>query len=170
MLLDCWQNVRRLLITLGGIEDVVLIEPVLRMLRQSLPDTNITLMTTPACNQVALQQSWVDEVLVYESGVMTLDTQREITLIEKLRDRRFDAAVIFTNESPYPLAYMCYLAGIPIRLGQSQEFGGSVLSQCVKPKDLDTPLVDKHLFLLESAGFPLVQPSSLLKKAELKQH
>lgn len=156
MLPDCWQNVRRLLVTqLGSVEDVVLTEPVLRTLRQSLPNAVITLMTTPACSQVALRQTWVDDVLVYESGVMFANTEREIALIETLRDRCFDAAIIFTNkQSPYPLAYICYLAGIPIRLGQSQEFGGSVLSQEVKPQDTDTYLLDKQLFLLESAGFP----------------
>lgn len=156
MLPDCWQNVRRLLVTLGSVEDVVLTKPALRTLRQSLPDAVITLMTTPACRQVAGQQTWVDDVLVYESGVMSANTEREIALIETLRDRHFDAAIIFTNnrESPYPLAYICYLAGIPIRLGQSQEFGGNVLSQCAKPQDSETYLLDKHLFLLESAGFP----------------
>ena len=140
MSFDGWQNVRRLLvIQLGGIEDVVLTEPALRTLRQLIPDAVITLMTTPACSQVAGQQTWVDDVLVYESGFMSANTEREIALIETLRDRRFDAAVIFTNnQSPYPLAYICYLAGIPIRLGQSQEFGGSVLSQCLKPQELDT--------------------------------
>lgn len=155
MLPDSWQIRRLLVIQLGGIEDVVLTAPALRTLRQSLPNTDITLMTTPACSQVALQQSWVDNVLVYESGVMSANTEREIELIETLRDRCFDAAIIFTNtESPYPLAYICYLAGIPIRLGQSQEFGGSVLSQCVKPQGSNTHIeVDKQLFLLESAGF-----------------
>lgn len=173
MLPDCWQNVRRLLVTqLGGIEDVTQTEPALRVLRQSLPDTNITLMTTPGCRQVALQQSWVDEVLVHESGVTTSNPKREITLIETLRDRSFDAAIIFTNEeSPYPLAYICYLAGIPIRLGQSQEFGGGVLSQCVKPHS-DTNPINQHLFLLESAGFPSLHFTNLNLKTvkELKQH
>ncbi len=168
MLPDCWQNVRRLLVALGSVEDVVLTEPALRTLRQLLPDAVITLMATPACSQVALRQTWVDDVLVYESGVMSANTEREIALIETLRDRCFDAAIVFTNnQSPYPLAYICYLAGIPIRLGQSQEFGGSVLSQCVKPQELDTHLLDKQLFLLESAGFPLEHSSGLeLKTAE----
>jgi hypothetical protein len=47
-----------------------------------------------------------------------------------LRQHQFDVAVILTppGQSPYTLGYLCYLAGIPIRIGHSQEFGGQVLS------------------------------------------
>ncbi|MBD1874329.1 hypothetical protein H6F75_12615 [Nodosilinea sp. FACHB-131] len=52
-----------------------------------------------------------------------------------LRQGGFDAAVILTapGKSPYTLGYLCYLAGIPIRIGQSSEFGGQVLSLCAPP-------------------------------------
>lgn len=171
MLPDCGHFAHRLLvIQLGDIEDLMQTEPALRMLRQALPEADITLMTTPACSQVV---SGVDDVLVCED-VTFLNAECEMTLIEKLRDRCFDAAIVLTNaqESPYPLAYICYLAGIPIRLGQSQEFGGGVLSQWVKSRELELQLVDKHLFLLKSAGFPLLHPNSseLNTVKELKQH
>jgi len=58
------------------------------------------------------------------------DPSEEKELVEKLRQLDFDAAIILTNndESPYPFAYLAYLAGIPIRIGRSREFGGGVLS------------------------------------------
>lgn len=163
MLPDCWQNVARLLVTLSDIEDVMQIQPALRTLRQALPKAEITLLTTSACSQ--LVESWVDEITLYE-GITFGNPEREIDLIDKLGDRCFDAAIIFTNadESPYSLAYICYLAGIPIRLGQSQEFGGGVLSQCVKPQS-DIHPTNQFLFLLQAAGFP-IHHSSL----ELQQH
>ena len=54
-----------------------------------------------------------------------------------LRQQQFDAAVILTapDQSPYTLGYLCYLAGIPIRIGHSHEFGGQVLSHCSPPPD-----------------------------------
>jgi hypothetical protein len=54
-----------------------------------------------------------------------------------LRQQQFDAAVILTapGQSPYTLGYLCYLAGIPIRIGHSHEFGGQVLSHCSPPPD-----------------------------------
>lgn len=158
-MLPDWQNIHRLLVIYpSSIEDVMHIQPALQILRQALPNAEITLLTTPACSQGV--ESWVDEIMVYEG--ITGNAQREINLIDKLRDRCFDAAIIFTNtdESPYSLAYICYLAGIPIRLGQSQEFGGSVLSQWVKSSLSGTHPENHHLFLLESAGFPSAQPIS----------
>lgn len=158
MLPDIWQNVQRVLvIQLGDIEDIVLSGPALSTLRQTLPDAAITMMVLPTLSQMALQLPTVEQIWVYEgTGFTSSNSEPELNLIEQLSRSAFDAAIIFTNkgESPYPWAYICYLAGIPIRLGQSQEFGGSVLSQSVKLKNTDTP-VNQHLFLLESAGFPV---------------
>src|SRR5690242_13475360 len=165
MLPELWQNVRRLLvIRLDNIGDIVMIGPALRALRQALPAARITLMASPAGSQVAPLLPWIDDVLVHRalwqdaSDNMGLDPPAELDLVATLRARAFDAAVIFTSfsQSPYPPAYVCYLAGIPIRLGQSKEFGGSVLSQWVKPLPDGAHQVDRNLFLLEQAGFALV--------------
>ncbi len=52
-----------------------------------------------------------------------------------LRQQQFNASVILNGpgQSPYSLGYLCYLAGIPIRLGYSHEFGGQVLSHTSPP-------------------------------------
>ncbi|NJO04124.1 MAG: glycosyltransferase family 9 protein [Chloroflexaceae bacterium] len=44
----------------------------------------------------------------------------------QVRQEYFDIALILTGagRSPYALAYLCYLAGIPVRVGLSAEFGG----------------------------------------------
>ena len=147
-----WQDVERVLVIQGGSYEEALI-PALRTLRQSLPDAAITLMTTSASSQLTSKPLWVDDVLVYENAVFTSNREQILTLIEILSCRAFNAAVIFTNaQSPYPLAYICYLAGIPIRLGQSHEFGGSLLSRWVKCQTADNQ--NRHMFLLESSGFP----------------
>jgi ADP-heptose:LPS heptosyltransferase len=160
-----WHDVRRVLVIhLGDIEDVVLTSSALRALRQSLPAAVITLMTLPGVSQLAFDLPCVDRVLVYESaGFPYSNAEHELAAIELISRNAFDAAVIFTNpqESPYPLAYICYLAGIPIRLGQSQEFGGGLLSDWVKLKGANTHPEDQHLFLLSafsSAGQPLEPP------------
>jgi len=123
-----WKVQRAIAIRLGSLEDVVLTIPRLQELRQSLPDAAITLMTNHAGIQSKVLP-WIDDILVHEEALFTSNTEGELALIEMLSNRAFDAAVIFTNdgESPYPLAYICYLAGIPLRLGRSLEFGGSVL-------------------------------------------
>jgi ADP-heptose:LPS heptosyltransferase len=75
-------------------------------------------------------------------------------LVERLRQCRFDAAIVLTapHQSPFSLAYLCYLAEIPIRLGQSQEFGGGVLSHCIHPPSDLISVETYNLHLLKSFG------------------
>lgn len=166
MLLSAWQTVQRLLvIRLDNIGDMVMLSPALRTLRTHLPKTHITLMASPAGSQVAPLLPWVDEVMTLRpvwqdaSGTMPLDPVRELNLAKNLRDRHFDAAIIFTSfsQSPYPPAYICYLAGIPIRLGQSKEFAGSILSHWTKSLPDQAHQADRSLFLLESVGLTAIK-------------
>ncbi len=159
---DNWQNVRRILVMrLDNIGDVVMTGPALRTLRAHLPAAEITLMASRAGAQVAPLLPWVDHLLVHRAiwqdlhHALPFDPVREQGLIATLRAGRFDAAVIFTSfsQSPYPPAYACYMAGIPIRLGQAREFGGAVLSPGVTPPADESHQVDRNLHLLHAAGF-----------------
>lgn len=157
-----WLAVRRLLaVRMDNIGDMVMLSPALRTLSESLPGVEITLLASPAGSQVAPLLPWVKDVIPWRavwqdvSGALPFDPQREMALIDDLRSRRFDAAVIFTSftQSPHPPAYACYLAGIPLRLGHSREFGGQVISPGGNPPAVDGHQVDRSLALLELAGF-----------------
>lgn len=157
-----WGHVRRILaVRLDNIGDVIMLGPALRALRDNLPAARITLMASPSGNQTAPLLPWVDDVIVWRavwqdvSGDLPLDPARELELVATLKKNQFDAAIVFTSfsQSPYPPAYACYLAGIPIRLGHSKEFGGSLLTHWFKPPPKSGHQVDRNLALLEQAGF-----------------
>lgn len=146
-----WQKVKRLLVFVVGDPAVM---PALHRLK-TLAHAEITLLTT-------------NKDLAHTVGLRTIfhktnwkNVLQETELIKKLCPLKFNAAIIFTDQSksPYPLAYLCYLAGIPIRVGQSKEFGGSVLSHWIKPPLEDLPKIDPHLYLLDAVGFPFIQSS-----------
>lgn len=166
---DRWQalaarrDARVLVVRLDNIGDVIMLGPALRAIRANLPRAAITLMATPGGSQAAPLLPWVDDVMVHRvlwqdiSGAWPLDPARELGLVEEIRQRGFDAAIIFTSftQSPHPPAYICYLAGIPLRIAQSKEFGGGVLTQWVRPLGDESHQVDRSLHLLRSAGFEL---------------
>lgn len=158
-----WQEVKRLLVVFVGVNTgITSLQPALQRIREALAHTEIALLTSIWDTQPLL--AWVNYTIPYTTAWQ--DVVREKELVEKLRQLLFDAVIIFTDkvESPYPLAYLSYLAGIPIRVGQSREFGGSVLSHWIKPPLDDLPDINPHLYLLDAAGFPITQPSVAITK------
>lgn len=159
-ILPAWQSVRNLLVMrLDNIGDVIMTSPTLYALRQNFPEANITLMASPAGSLVAPLLPWVDEVLPdrvlwQDLGRLDFDPQREWQLIETLRSRQFDAAVILTSfsQSPHPPALICALAGIPLRLGESKETDIGTLTHAVSPATDEIHQVDRNLRLIESIG------------------
>ena len=159
-----WTAVRRLLVVrLDNIGDVILTGPATLALRRALPDARITLLASPAGAEAAPLLPWIDEVITLRalwqdaSGSLPFDPARELALVGELAAGRFDAAVIFTSfsQSPFPPAYACYLAGIPVRAGQAKEFGGGVLSYQAEPAPFECHQAARNIHLVESAGIPV---------------
>ena len=78
-------------------------------------------------------------------------------LIERLRARAFDAAVIFAvySQSPLPAALLCHLAGIPRRLAHCRENPYALLSDWVRepePESIVRHEVQRQLDLVAAVG------------------
>ena len=147
---------------LDNIGDVLMTSPALRAIKTALPALRLTLMASPGGSQAATLLPWIDDVLICRAlwqdlGKLPFDPDREMAFIQTLRDRQFDAAIIFTSfsQTPHPAGLMCYLAGIPLRLGQSKEWGGAVLTTEVKAGLDTTHQVERNLHLIEAVGFPV---------------
>jgi ADP-heptose:LPS heptosyltransferase len=156
-----WGEARRLLVVrLDNIGDVVMTGPVLRALKENLPSSHITLMASPGGSKAAPLLPWVDEVLAWrvlwqDLGHLYFDPAREMELIETLRRGSYDAAIILTSfkQTPHAAGYVCYLAGIPLRLGGSKEWGGGVLSDEAPSVPDELHQVERNLRLIEHLGF-----------------
>jgi ADP-heptose:LPS heptosyltransferase len=155
-----------LVVQIGSVPAVLLAAPAVRALCAALPGAEIALLTGESTAEAAAVLPGVTEVIATQAiwqwrpGEAPVLPARTRALVELLRARRFDAAVILPDgaHSPYPAAYVCYLAGIPIRLGQSQEFGGGLLSPGIKPSTSAGRAADPGLALLAAAGFALDEP------------
>src|SRR4051794_36505709 len=152
-----------LAVRLDNIGDVVMLGPALRSVRTGIPGAGITLLASPAGAQAAPLLPGVDDVIVHRAvwqdarADLPLDPAREIAFATALAARDFDAVLIFTSfsQTPWAPAYAAYLAGIPIRAGQTGDFGGSLLTHAVAAAPRDGHQVDRNLRLIAGIGLPI---------------
>jgi ADP-heptose:LPS heptosyltransferase len=170
-----WLTVRNLLVMrLDNIGDVIMTSPVLRSLKENLPQARLTLMASPGGSLAAPLLPWVDEVLTWrvlwqDLGRLEFDPAREWQLVSELRKCQFDAVIMLTsfNQSPHPPALLCSLAGIPLRVGESKEKGGNVLTTEVSSAPDHIHQVERNLGLIEAIGFEVRDRSLAIQIPEL---
>lgn len=152
-----WSSTRRILVAWDGTDSVVdALAHTLRTLEQAVSqatrDLFVLSASVPASQLAAIYAPLVREILISPAPWYAADSVCET--ISLLLRYGFDAAFICAGEgqSPYPLAYICYLAGIPVRVGFSAEFGGGLLSAWLKPPPVSMNAEQRYLALLEAAG------------------
>lgn len=156
-----WRAARRILVVrLDNLGDVLLTTPAIHAIRTTLPNAEITLLASPVGAQVAQLDPDIHDVIVYQAPwmdpwhILPQDSQREYAMIETLRQRHFDGAIIFTSfhQSPLPAAYLCYMAGIPLRLAASIDGPGSLLTTRHKHPEHMMHEVERGLDLVRAIG------------------
>src|SRR5947207_10897124 len=156
-----WHSVRRVLaIRLDNLGDVLVTTPATHAMKESLPSAELTLLAGPVGAQVARLNPDIDDVIVYQAPWMDpwhklpQDSQREQEMIATIREKRFDAAIIFTSfrQSPLPAAYLCYLADIPLRAAASIDGPGSLLTTRHKHPERMMHEVERGLDLVGAIG------------------
>ena len=164
---NLWLAARNLLaVRLDNAGDVVMLGPALRAIKTTSPECQITLLASPAGSKAAPLLPWIDSVLAWRSiwqdlGQLPFDPARENELIQLVAKHSFDAAVIFSSfsQTPHVAAYVCYLAGIPLRAGESKEFGGGTLSTELRDTPDEIHQVDRNLRLVRALGFMHIDPA-----------
>src|ERR687885_505621 len=168
MIDERWRTVRRVLaVRLDNLGDVLVTTPAIHAIKQSLPmlargvpGANLTLLASPVGAQAGRLNPDIDEVIVYEAPWMDpwhrlpQDADREQRMIATIKEREFDGAIIFTSfrQSALPAAYLCYLAGIPLRVAASIDGPGSLLTTRHRHPERLMHEVERGLDLVGSVG------------------
>ena len=157
-----WRDAKNILaVRLDNIGDVIMLGPALRAIKESAPAARVTLLASRAGGAAAALLPWVDDALVWRpiwqdvGNRLPFDPLRELKQIGQLAARRFDAALIFTSfsQTPHVPGYVCYLAGIPLRAGESKEFGGGTLTNELRGAPEEMHQAERNLRLVEQLGF-----------------
>ena len=157
-----WLAARHLLaVRLDNIGDIIMLGPALRAIKESLPRIRLTLLASPGGALATSLLPWIDEVIAWRTlwqdvgQRMPFDPAYELELVDLLAKQGFDGALLFTSfkQTPHVAGYVCYLAGIPLRAGESKEFGGSTLTTELSGAPDDMHQVERNLRLVEHLGF-----------------
>jgi ADP-heptose:LPS heptosyltransferase len=160
-----WRGLARVLVIRpDNLGDVVMAGPALRALRRAAPRARLDLLAAPAGAAAAALLPEVDGVLTasvswQKAGGEDVPVTDDLDLVERIGWGGYEAAVILTSfsQAPWPAAYLCRLAGVPVRVGMSKEFGGAGLTHWVPSPPDETHQVDRALHMLERAGVPPVE-------------
>jgi lipopolysaccharide heptosyltransferase II len=158
-----WQGAKNVLaVRLDALGDVLMTTPALAALKQSRTDRRVTLLTSSAGDAIAPLLPMLDGALVHDVPWMKAtpprpDGSAERALVERLRQARFDAAVIFTvfSQSPLPAALLCVLADIPLRLAHARENPYQLLTHWVpepEPQQFVRHEAQRQLDLVAAVG------------------
>jgi len=158
-----WMQARNILcVRLDYLGDVLMTSPAMRAIRESLPGSSITLLTSPSGAAIAPYIPEIDETIVYAPPWLksspVRDPDYQLEMMETLRQRKFDAAVIFTSfsQNPLPTALLCHLAKIPLRLAHCHENPYQLLTDWVldlEPAQGIRHEVRRQLDLVANVGF-----------------
>ncbi len=172
MIDEQWRSARRiLLIRLDNLGDVLLMTPAFHAIKTALPEASLALLASPVGAQIGLLDPDIADVIVYQAPWMDpwhklpQDSQREQQMIALLKERHFDAAIIFGSfhQSALPAAYLCYLAEIPLRAAASIDGPGSLLTTRHKHPKRMMHEVERGLDLVGALGIPPAEGEFVLK-------
>lgn len=160
---EAWRSAGTVLcVRLDSIGDVLMTTPALRALKESCPGRRIVFLTSSAGAGIARLVPEIDEILVYEAPWMKATPQRssngeDNAIIKKIHASGIDASVVFTvySQNPLPAAFLCYLAGVPLRLAYCRENPYQLLTDWVteiEPQQMLRHEVARQIDLVAAVG------------------
>lgn len=139
------------------IGDTVMATPAFRALRLRYPEARITGVVKPQVAPVLDGSGWFDDRVVFAPRAAAAE-HRTWAAVRALRSRRAELAVLFPNS--IRSALLCWLAGVPRRLGYVRGGRGFLLTDRLEPpRDSSgrlriVPAVEYYLGLVRALGCP----------------
>jgi ADP-heptose:LPS heptosyltransferase len=156
-----WSSCKNVLcVRLDNMGDLLMSTPAINALKETLK-CKITVLTSSMAKGVVKYIPAIDDVIVFDVPWMKVNhaaSNDSITnLIEVLKAREFDGAVIFTvfSQNPLPAAMLLYMAGIPLRLAYCRENPYQLLTDWVPDEEPYTCIkhqVVRDLNLVKTIG------------------
>lgn len=105
------------LVNLG---DVVLTTSAIALLRKAYPEAKITILVKPVVREAVENNPVIDDVMVFEYKAKQNSVKKMLDMVGEIKRRKFDLSISFDRK--LRPALLCWLAGIPRRVGPDKVF------------------------------------------------
>lgn len=138
--------------------DLIMSSPAIRAVKETF-SAKITVLTSSMAAGIVPSIAEIDDVIVFDlpwiKSNEAIASEEIFTLVQQLKERSFDAAVIFTvfSQNPLPAAMIAYMANIPLRLAYCRENPYALLTNWIPDKEPYTFIkhqVERDLLLVKS--------------------
>ncbi|RVT97292.1 glycosyltransferase family 9 protein [Mucilaginibacter limnophilus] len=156
-----WEGCKNILcIRPDNMGDLIMSGPAIRALKETF-NAKITVLTSSMARGVISHMPEIDDAIIFDLPWVkineTPDTAGFYKVIDTIKQRDFDAAVIFTvySQNPLPTAMLVYLAGIPRVLAYCRENPYHLITNWIpdkEPYDFIKHQVRRDLDLVASVG------------------
>ena len=106
------------LINLG---DVVVSTSAIAILKKVYPDAKITMLVKPVVVEALVNNPLIDEVIPFQYKAKENSVRAMLKMVRLLKNKNYDLSISFDRK--LRPALLCYLAGIPVRVGPDRVFG-----------------------------------------------
>lgn len=156
-----WASCKNILcIRPDNMGDLLMSSPAIDAIKETF-NAKITVLVSSMAKDIIKHIPCIDDTIVYDlpwikkSGISK--NKEFINIIEEIKNRKFDAAIIFTvySQNPLPSVMLAYLAGIPLRLSYCRENPYELLTDWVPDKEPFTYIlhqVKRDLALVAAIG------------------
>jgi lipopolysaccharide heptosyltransferase II len=136
-----WKDCKNILcIRPDNMGDLIMSAPAIRALKETF-GAKITILTSSMAKGIVKHIPEIDDAIVFDlpwvKTAETPDVGSFNEVVDIIKDRGFDAAVIFTvfSQNPLPTAMLAYLAGVPRVLAYCRENPYHLLTDWVPDKE-----------------------------------
>jgi len=145
------------------IGDAVMTIPAVIAIRNSFPESTISVLAKPWVAEIYRLCPAVNEIILFHDPGSHSGIQGKIRLAGELRTKRFDAAILLQNA--IEAAIITCLAGIPIRAGYNSDARGFLLTHSVQRTETikEVHQINYYMEMVKSLGCMLAEKSVCLQ-------
>jgi heptosyltransferase-2 len=141
---------RILIVNVNWRGDVLFSTPFIRAVREKYPHSFVASLVVPRCAPILANNPHLNELIIFDEKGKHRGLWGKLRLIGLLRSRHFDT--VFLLHRSFTRTLICYLAGIPERVGYYTKKRKFLLTKIIPPPERQLHRIEYFLNIARACG------------------